>query len=301
MTDVRDVLDTLDLALARSDGILDDATTQPMAQLAHRLRIRHGFVGEVLVVALAGGTGSGKSSIVNALVGEEIVPTGVVRPTTQHATAVTSAATATDFTSLFDSVGVDHHLTNEAADDLALIDLPDFDSTAEAHRHVVEHVVPRVDAVVWVLDPEKYADPVLHRGFLASMADHEDQFIFVLNQADRLGDDVGVAVDALDGLIRDDGFRSPSIVATRAQPFATADVGALTAAIEGRWDVKATALAKLGLDLRIVAAEGWRAVDAIDPGARGDRGRDAIALAKATFVSLGVAAFELHHRYANRP
>lgn len=301
MTDVRDVLDTLDLALARSDGILDEATTAPMAQLAQRLRIRHGFVGEVLVVALAGGTGSGKSSIVNALVGEEVVPTGVVRPTTQHATAVSSAANAADLTPLFDAVGVDHHVTSDAVEDLALIDLPDFDSTAEAHRHVVENVVPRVDAVLWVLDPEKYADPVLHEGFLASMADHEDQFIFVLNQADRLGDDVGVAVDALDDLVRDDGFRSPSIVTARAQPFPTASVGALTEAIADRWDIKATALAKLGLDLRIVAAEGWTAVEAIDPGARGDRGRDAIALAKATFVSLGVAAFELHHRYTNRP
>ena len=154
MIDVRDVLDSLDLAVGRAHGVLPYEHLQQLAEQAHRLRIRHGFVGEALVVALAGGTGSGKSSIVNALVGDVVVPTGIVRPTTRHATAIVGGGSDADLGPLFEMVGVEHRIVRSGVEGTVLIDLPDFDSTAESHRHVVESVVPRVDAVVWVLDPE---------------------------------------------------------------------------------------------------------------------------------------------------
>ena len=55
--------------------------------MAARVRERRGFLGDTLVVALAGGTGSGKSSLLNAIAGRRIAEAGVLRPTTEQALA----------------------------------------------------------------------------------------------------------------------------------------------------------------------------------------------------------------------
>src|SRR4029078_9237979 len=53
-------------------------------------------------------------------------------------------------------------------------------------RGAVEDVRPRSDAVVWVTDPEKYADAVLHDDFLAAWVPRLDRQLVVVNKADRL-------------------------------------------------------------------------------------------------------------------
>ena len=65
-----------------------------------------------------------------------------------------------------------HHATPVPgfADDgtgLILLDLPDFDSTRAANREIVQRMVGLVDVLVWVLDPQKYADAAVHNDFLA--------------------------------------------------------------------------------------------------------------------------------------
>ena len=301
VADVVEVLDLLDLALARSEGIVPAGRHEELVEMARRIRIRDGFVGEVLVAALAGGTGSGKSSILNALADEELVPTGIVRPTTQHATAVYPPGTGADLTPLLDTLGVEARIADATFEDIVIVDLPDFDSTAEAHRHVVESVLPTVDVVVWVLDPEKYADPVLHDEFLSRLADYESQFVFALNQADRLGGDAQAVADDLRQKLVADGFASAAPVVVAADPAdAEADVEAIRSVLADRLDTKQAAVAKLGVDARRIAASGHDACLTVDRHAIRDDERYAIALAAATFVSLGVAAYEVYRRAADR-
>lgn len=294
MTAIRDVLDLLDLATSRSDGVLPQAMTQHHGEVARRLRTRSGFVGDALVVAVAGGTGCGKSSIVNAIVGAPVVPTGIVRPTTDRATAVMSPDPHLDLGPLLDLLDVAERVTRPGLGPFVLVDLPDFDSTLRGHREIVEAMLPRVDAVIWVLDPEKYADPLLHDGFLAGLGEHADQFVFALNQMDRLGDSTPIVVSDLEGLLEADGLRSSAVVPTVADPSVGVDIEALAAELERRWEAKATALRAMALELRRLASAGWREAtsppDGADP--------HAAALAGATFVSLGVAAYELHHRFS---
>jgi hypothetical protein len=57
---------------------------------------RSGFPTDLYVLALAGGTGVGKSSLLNALAGEPISPAGVMRPTTSEPTAWVPATRLTD-------------------------------------------------------------------------------------------------------------------------------------------------------------------------------------------------------------
>lgn len=298
VAELAEVLDLMDLADVRSREILDEYARSNVAAVVERARTKHGFVGEVLVVAVAGGTGCGKSSIVNALVGYEAVNTGVVRPTTQDACAVYPQGCASDLGPMLDALGVDDRIPTAALDDVVLVDLPDFDSVEEAHRHVVDLVLPRVDAVVWVMDPEKYADPLVHDEFLTELVAHESQFVFVLNQLDRIETDHSDVVESLRGHLLRDGFADPVVVGASASPRdgSDPDVSQLVEAIERYLDVKTTALSKLAVDLRAAANAGWRACRTAASETDEDGPRWEAALAAATFVTLGVAAYEMYAR-----
>ena len=292
MTDLISLLDLADVAIARCEGVLDDLHRAEIASITARLRSRGGFVGDVVVVALAGGTGSGKSSLLNALVSEPIAPIGVVRPTTTGSTAVIPADSNTDFARLTAALRVDNVIRSGALTSTILVDLPDFDSVRMAHRHIVGRVLPAVDAVLWMFDPEKYADNVVHEEFLARLAPYEAQFIFVLNQIDRLGDDAPAVREDLRAKLSEDGYSDPEVVSCVAS--GRLQVDDVVEAIADRFDAKSTALAKAALDLRLGANTAWKrtwdppsVVDDVDPCDR--------ALAQATFVSLGVDAYDYWH------
>ncbi|ARD41641.1 GTPase [Actinomyces gaoshouyii] len=143
------------------------------------------------VIALAGATGSGKSSLLNALAGAPIARTAVTRPTTTRPLALLPGGhTDGEASALLDWLGVDERVVAPLAGpvpaDAIILDLPDIDSDVPEHRFIAERMAAQVDALVWVLDPEKYADAVLHKDFIAPMAAHAEVTLVVLNQADRL-------------------------------------------------------------------------------------------------------------------
>ena len=57
MTDLISLLDLADLAVARSEGVVPAEARKELANVVQRARRKLGHVGEVLVVAFAGGTG----------------------------------------------------------------------------------------------------------------------------------------------------------------------------------------------------------------------------------------------------
>jgi len=172
----------------------DDAEQEHVGAVrakAHE-RLRHGTTHTV--VAIAGATGSGKSSIVNRLAGRELTKSSVRRPTTSATHAVVWGDD--DASGLLDWLEVGHRYQidgSSSLDGLVLLDLPDHDSTAVEHQLEVDRLVELVDVLVWVTDPQKYADAALHHGYIAPLASHAPILRFVLNQVDRL-DDGGRAV-----------------------------------------------------------------------------------------------------------
>lgn len=292
MTELAALLDLADLATGRCDGALAPAERSSFARIALRARRRVGYVGEVLAVAFAGGTGSGKSSLINAIVGDDILRTGVVRPTTDAALAVVPHETADRYGRLLSDLEVDDRVGSHALKDLILVDLPDLDSTASAHKHIVESVLPVVDAVVWVFDPEKYADATIHAEFLTELVPYEDQFVFVLNQADRLPDSMEPVAQDLKRLLEFDGFSEPAVLSTTAMG-PSPIVSELVEALSDRLDTKRTAMSKIVIDLRVAANDGWMAAREAGSATTNEAQLDAIGLAAATFVSLGVSASEV--------
>jgi len=290
VAELTELLDLADVAVARSQGILSESDRASVAEVCRRVRMRAGYLGEGLVVALAGGTGSGKSSLLNALVGAEVVNVGIVRPTTKLAVAAVPEGNI-PLSRLIEDLEIGSVVTTESKDRIVYVDLPDFDSIEHAHRHIVEKVLPVVDAVVWVLDPEKYADPVVHNDFLVSLSAYGGQFVFALNQADRLTDGASAAADDLHRRLVADGIEDPAVVLTVAKE--NVDTEDLCAAIEYRLLAKRTALSKLVIDLRNVANESWSHCDSQIDVRSGGAAEDA-ALAAATFVSLSVEAYDYY-------
>ena len=158
--------------------------------MAERIARRSGFGGPVYVMALAGGTGVGKSSVLNALAGREVSPARAVRPTTDAPVAWVPAAHRAELAPaprLAEGREGSSTHDGEGLDDVAILDLPDMDSVRLEHRATVDELLPRIDAVTWVVDPEKYDDASEH-AYWRSLAPHAERLRFVLNKADRLTD-----------------------------------------------------------------------------------------------------------------
>jgi len=291
MPDLHELGDLLDVCLARGEAVIDEDDWSDLAKLRGSVRRRLGFLGEVLVVALAGGTGSGKSSLLNALVGEPVAVVGIERPTTSKSLAVVPSQIDGDLEGLIEALGIDHVVESDRVHRMVFVDLPDFDSTFTSHRLIVDDVLPLVDAVIWVVDPEKYADRLIHDQFLRPLRRYEDQMVFALNQADRLGADTDAVIASLRDHLISDGYTEPEIVPTTAAANETTDLDttALDRALASRLDVKRSAVVKLCRDLSSAANRYWLLLDHSFEERAGDDRLDT-AIAMASLVSLGVAA-----------
>ncbi|MFD0687732.1 ABC transporter [Actinomadura fibrosa] len=222
-----DRLNGLDRLVQAGTGRLDRALLDDAAALLDRAGQRLRLSGEHTVVTLAGGTGSGKSSLFNAICGLDLSPTGVRRPMTSKAHACVWGLDGAG--PLLDWLDVDkrHRYARASALDLeradsslqglVLLDLPDHDSVQAMHRAEVDRFVTIADLLVWVVDPQKYADAALHRNYIVPFARYAGVTLIVLNQVDRLGpDEIGDCVADLRRLLEAEGLDRPRIVTTSA-------------------------------------------------------------------------------------
>lgn len=268
MNEALDAFDRFVAAASRRGGgpALDAA-----ADLSRRARERFG--GDALVVALAGGTGSGKSAVANAVAGRPLLPSGPLRPTTTRPAALVPDPPDPGLVARLRRLGIDDVIPAPSLAGVALVDLPDTDSVVAGNRRLVETVLPGVDIVVWVLDPEKYHD----RPY-AGLADpaRPGRFLFVLNQLDRVPVPQREPLVAHVGsILAADGFASARVVGMAADPaFGPPEgVGGLLAALDGAGGADARLLADIE-----GAVAGVRAETGAAPSTAPRRRRTAVAL-----------------------
>ncbi len=221
-------LDALQRFLRVSEGHLPDKDLVAAHTLVERASGRLALSRDHTVVALAGSTGSGKSSLFNALARLKLSQVGVRRPTTGVAHACVWGPLE-PASLLLDWIGVlpRQRFIRESALDgddevalrgLVLLDLPDFDSIEQGHRLEVDRLLGLVDQVVWVVDPQKYGDRILHNAYLRQFRSHADVTIVVLNQADRLSPtDTELVLTDLKRLLDEDGLEGVPAMATSAK------------------------------------------------------------------------------------
>ncbi|MFC7375955.1 dynamin family protein [Brachybacterium sp. GCM10030268] len=251
-------IDALERSADALEGIAPGADVEAVRDLLDRIDRRRALSAEHTVIGVFGATGSGKSTLVNALVGSEISRAAVRRPTTARPVAAVLGAAGSD--PLLDWLEVEerHHLdgtgvtleaaaapvpsrrcrrrrvrgadpdgaqsraaNGDGADDgtpgIVLLDLPDLDSVQADHRAIAERMTGMVDVIVWVTDPQKYADAVLHHDFVRPYAGHDAVTVLVLNQIDRIRESEREEVLAsLSGIARADGLDQAPVMGTSA-------------------------------------------------------------------------------------
>ena len=215
-------LEALNAARQLAEGVLPDDVLQDVLGLLERATSRRSLSADHTVVGFFGATGSGKSSLFNAVSGADIATAAVRRPTTTEPLAGVWGAEGSEPLLDWLEVRSRHHAgpVDGFADEetgLILLDLPDFDSTRAANRRIVQRMVGMVDVLVWVLDPQKYADASVHNDFLAPLAAHAAITLVVLNQTDRLPErDVRPVLDSLKGILARDGLGQVQVLAASA-------------------------------------------------------------------------------------
>jgi GTP-binding protein EngB required for normal cell division len=253
-------LDLLEGAANAVRAIGLDEPADAAEAVARRARERVGFPGGTYVLALAGGTGVGKSSLLNALAGNTVSAVSAVRPTTDEPLAWVSEDRRQELAGLLAWLGVRHTASHaeSALRGVAILDLPDVDSVRTEHRARVDELLPRIDSIAWVVDPEKYDDERLH-AYLRTLNAHADRLRFVLNKADRLTDAQRPAlIGDLRRRLADSGLSDARIHVTSAT--SGEGVEDLRAALAADADAKALVAAKVATDAREAHADLARSV-----------------------------------------
>ncbi|APT93234.1 ABC transporter [Corynebacterium phocae] len=218
MSKLNQRLEALDRA-AQSQ-YLSDTDRATIAKVQSQATARRALSAEHTVVGFLGATGSGKTSLFNAVVGEDLGASSPRRPTTSSPLAAVWHPEGS--AELLDWLGVEDRRNRPGdfapqAGPLILLDLPDFDSVEASNREIATRLAGQVDVLVWVTDPEKYADKIIHQDFIAPHAAHSAVTLAVLNKADKLkAADIPVVTESLAGLLREDGLKKVSVIATSA-------------------------------------------------------------------------------------
>lgn len=236
-------IDALEHATSLLEGVVPERVLEESQGVLERIDSRRALSAEHTVIGLFGATGSGKSTLINALVGAEISRAAVRRPTTSAPVAAVVGDRGSD--ALLDWLEVEerHQLdgtdtalvetartppsgrrarreaerTGTGVPGMVLLDLPDLDSVERANRDIAERMTGLVDVIVWVTDPQKYADAVIHQEFVRPFAGHDAVTVLVLNQIDRVRPEEREPVLAsLRSLALADGLESAPVLATSA-------------------------------------------------------------------------------------
>ena len=126
-----------------------------------------------LLMVVGGSTGAGKSTLVNSLLGREVTPPGVLRPTTRAPVLACHPSDVRWFETDRILPGMPRSLGGAAAPGglqlvavdslppgLALLDSPDVDSVEELNRDLARQLLSAADAWLFVTTAARYADAV---------------------------------------------------------------------------------------------------------------------------------------------
>ena len=174
---------------AIAQGYLKQSAAQALLALDQRnpeqLFATDNSASRPLIVAFIGGTGVGKSSLLNRLAGQSIAKAGVERPTSREVTLYHHQSLQLQHVpgSLpLAKTRISQH-DNSQNTHIVWIDMPDFDSVEQTNKALVFEWLPHIDVLIYVVSPERYRDNKAWQLLQAEGGKHA--WLFVMNQWDR--------------------------------------------------------------------------------------------------------------------
>lgn len=202
-----------------------------------------------LTIGFFGGTGVGKSSLLNRLAGEELAQVGVRRPTSTQVTvyAHKQKSISLEKTDLpLEKTKILYHQQNHRKD-LVWVDMPDIDSIQVNHHELVLKWLPFLDWLIYVVSPERYRDDVSWR--IIKDRDKRHHWLFVMNHFDTGSQQ---QIDDFEKLLSEGGFPKPKILTTSCLPHQNDDFDQIEATInQAVQDHGLAKLERLGILARI--------------------------------------------------
>ena len=159
LTDTRRVISVVEMPLPTGrEREANDLVAQMIDQLDHHLIPRVREETSPAIVIVGGPTGAGKSTVVNALLGEELTASGVLRPTTRVPHLFHHPLDG----AVLDEVSkrATTHPTEAVPRGFAIVDSPDLDSVRGENREVAEDLLEAADLWVFVTTPARYGDAI---------------------------------------------------------------------------------------------------------------------------------------------
>ncbi|USR80174.1 GTPase [Arcanobacterium pinnipediorum] len=256
-TSVQDGIELLSSVVDVAGNYLSPELLSDVQRTLNRVQQRQDYSPDTTVIAIAGPTGAGKSSLVNALIGQELVAVAATRPTTAQPTAVSSYPlnVQTDVTTWlgiekrYERSELKHLFGTDAP--FVVVDLPDIDSTAVENRVQAATIIEKADVIVWVVDPQKYADSSVHDEYLAKLREQSGGMLAVVNHSDRLNEEDQRHVRASLRQILDTNHIDSPILLTSATT--GSGIGQLRTYLAGFAESKKAAYEKLASDIRTIA------------------------------------------------
>ena len=144
-----------------------------------------------IILGIVGGTGVGKSTLINALAREEISASGDRRPTTDRVVVYRHQEMTLPSALPSEDLAVPERVhTNEAVERVVVLDFPDFDSHETAHHEILQRFAPHIDVLVLLVDDVKYADERLF-DVVKRLPQDRSNLYFALNKIDELEERYG--------------------------------------------------------------------------------------------------------------
>ncbi|HEY1011878.1 MAG TPA: dynamin family protein [Herpetosiphonaceae bacterium] len=168
--------------LERLHTALDRFGADVTAADAQRLREATAQLAELFLIVIAGEFNAGKSSFINALIGERVLPEGVT-PTTDRINILRYGEEISD--RLIEDFLLERTYPSPVLGELNIVDTPGTNAIIRRHEELTRDYVPRSDLVLFVTSADRPFTES-ERTFLEQIREWGKKIILVINKIDIL-------------------------------------------------------------------------------------------------------------------